>query len=451
MMKRHFLLLALAWCALLPAMGHAADSWQAGVASVIITPDKPVPMAGYATRTRPFERVEHDIYAKAIALRDSEGNRAVLITTDLTGIPRSVADPVCESITKKLKLKREQILISSSHTHSAPLLTLDEATRYPGISEIDGRNLVAYTRSLQDKLLHVAVEAMEILAPAQLAWGMGVAPFAMNRRQPTAHGVVIGVNARGLVDRSVPVLKVMDAEGKVLAALFSYACHNTTLTGSNFSLCGDYAGFAQLHIEQEHPRTVALFMSGCGGDANPYPRGTMKDAQEHGSVLGQEVCRLLEQKLTPITGDLRCAFAEVELPLQSFTREELETMAASGAGYQRSNASQLLALLNEGKTLPAHYTAPVSVWQVGSQLTLVALPGEVVVDYVPLLAERLGPLQLWVAAYCHDVCGYVPSKRVLREGGYECRGLYTAPGFFAPETQDVLVEAVARLDKVGNQ
>src|SRR2546430_16263707 len=106
---------------------HAdADGWKAGLAAAKITPEKPVPMAGYASRTKPFENVAQQIYAKALALEDRQGHRAVLVTTDLIGISRVVAEPVCERIQEKTKLARSQILLSSSHTHSAPTLRLAE-------------------------------------------------------------------------------------------------------------------------------------------------------------------------------------------------------------------------------------------------------------------------------------------------------------------------------------
>ena len=76
------------------------------------------------------------------------------------------------------------------------------------------------------------------------------------------------------------------------------------------------------------------------------------------------------------------------------------------------------------------------------------LSGEVVVDYVPLLEKALGPNQLWLAAYCNDVFGYLPSARVLREGGYETRGLYSGgAGFFDPSAEEVLVRKVRELAK----
>ena len=109
-------------------------------------------------------------------------------------------------------------------------------------------------------------------------------------------------------------------------------------------------------------------------------------------------------------------------------------------------AAQMLRLLDEGKELPRSYRCPLSVWQFGEDLTLVSLSGEVVADYVPLIQDALGPLNLWIAAYCNDVFGYVPTAKTLQEGGYETRGMiYGAVGLFAPETQDVLVGKVREL------
>jgi hypothetical protein len=106
----------------------------------------------------------------------------------------------------------------------------------------------------------------------------------------------------------------------------------------------------------------------------------------------------------------------------------------------------MLAQLKRGEALPTNYRALVTVWQFGTDLTLVGLPGEVVVDYVRLLEDAVGPLKLWLSAYCNDTFGYLPSARVLREGGYETRGIYHGGiGYFAPEAQDVIVEKVREL------
>ncbi|HEX4646777.1 MAG TPA: neutral/alkaline non-lysosomal ceramidase N-terminal domain-containing protein, partial [Verrucomicrobiae bacterium] len=401
----------------------AADTeWKAGLATVKITPETPVPMAGYASRVKPYTSVAQDIYAKALALEDRQGHRAVLVTTDLIGISRAVANPICERITAKTGLTRHEILLSSSHVHSAPVLKLEESAE-SGIAPEDNRNLVAYTRKLQDQLVDLAAQALSRLEPARLSWSSGIAHFAMNRREFTPRGVILGANPRGLVDRSVPVLRIDSPDGKLRAVLFGYACHNTTLTQTNYSLSGDYAGFAQAWVQEQNPEAQAMFMIGCGGDADPYPRGTMENARENGAALGREVCRVLAGRQRPVNGPLTCVFDQASRPLQSFSRAELEKMT-NGPSWQTGNAKAMLAQLNRGETLASAYECPVAVWQFGNDLTLVAMSGEVVVDYVPLLEQALGPLQLWPVAYCNDVFGYVPSARVLKEGGYECRGLY---------------------------
>src|SRR4029077_6589048 len=109
-------------------------------------------------------------------------------------------------------------------------------------------------------------------------------------------------------------------------------------------------------------------------------------------------------------------------------------------------AAQMAAMLERGEKLSTHYPCPLSVWQFGRDLTLVGLSGEVVVDYVTLLEKALGPNDLWIAAYCHDVFGYLPSAHVLAEGGYETRGLYSGgAGFFDPTAEEVLVKKVREL------
>ncbi|HXG10083.1 MAG TPA: neutral/alkaline non-lysosomal ceramidase N-terminal domain-containing protein [Gemmataceae bacterium] len=443
----------LAFLVVASALGAAELEWKIGLARVKITPERPIFLAGYAARNKPFEKVESDLYVKALALEDRAGQRGVIVTSDLIGFSAAVAEPICERLREKAGLKREQILLNSSHTHTGPALSLNPSAR-DSMSAGDAQRTVEYTRQLQDKVVEVVLRALEKMEPARLSRGSGVVHFVMNRREFTPGGVILGNNPRGLADRSVPVLRGDTPEGKPLVVLFGAAAHNTTLTPQHYIICGDYAGFAQSHIEERYPGMQAMFLLGCAGDANPYPRGTLELSREHGASLGKEVCRVLEGKLEPVRGPLRIAFDRVELPLQPPPpREQLERWAKQGPSYRQPLARQMLAALDKGQKLPDRYTCPVTVWQFGPDLTLVGLPGEVVVDYVILLEKALGPNRLWVAGYCNDVFGYLPSARVLAEGGYETRGLTSGgTGLFAPNAQDVLVEKVRELaQKAGRE
>lgn len=431
----------------------AEPEWRVGLAQVKITPERPIPMAGYAARTKPFERVAADLFVKALALEDREGHRGVVVTSDLIGFSRVVAEPICERITQKTGLKREQVLLNSSHTHAGPQLSLKVQPR-PGKDNEDALRVVEYTRELQDKVVEVVAQAVQRLEPARLSWGSGVAHFVMNRREFTLNGIILGANPRGLADRSVPVLRIDGPDGKLRAVLFGAGAHNTTLTGDNSVIAGDYAGFAQSLIQERHPGVQAMFMLGCAGDANPYPRGTLELAQKHGATLGEEVCRVLQGKLRPVNGPLHLAFTRADLPLQtSLSREDLQKLAADRRDSKSVGAAAMLAMLDRGEKPSTHYTCPLTVWQFGRDLTLVGLAGEVVVDYVAMLEKALGPNQLWVAGYCNDVFGYLPSARVLAEGGYETRGLGSGgAGFFDPRAEAVVVQNVRELArKVGRK
>jgi hypothetical protein len=358
---------------------------------------------------------------------------------------------VCERIAAKSGLKREQILLSSSHIHTGPALGLDSKAR-EGIPAGDLLRTVEYTKQLQDKLVEVILRSLEKHEPARLTWGSGVANFVMNRREFTPNGVILGVNARGPADRSVPVLRIDDLDGKPKAVLFGAGTHNTTLTDSCYEVCGDYAGFAQSYVQEQLPGVQAMFILGCAGDSNPYPRGTMKISREHGETLGKEVCRVLGTKLQPVRGPLALAYGKADLPLQEMPpRVELEKRAAAKGGTDAWLARTMLGMMDRGEKPGKNYSAPIGVWQFGKDLTLVGLSGEVVVDYIGMLEKALGPNRLWVSAYCNDVFGYVPSARVLSEGGYETRGLYVGGvGLFDAKAQDVLVAKVRELaEKAG--
>ena len=335
-------------------------TWKVGLARVKITPQRPVALLGYGDRTGPFESVAADIYAKAMALEDQRGRRAVLVTADLVGFQAAVVtDEVCRRISEKTGLERRQLLFNASHCHTGPLVSLDPHPRansvaHPPLSPDDVRETVAYTQQLRSQLVDVVRDALADLQPAQLAWGTGQIGFPMNRRLPQDVRVVMADNPAGPTDRSVPVMRVQAADGRLLAVLFGCACHNTTLTGRDNVIAGDYAGFAQEMIERDHGKAMALFMSGCGADANPSPRGSMELARQHGEALAREVGRVLAGELTTVTGDLVTTLRYVELPLQQLSREEITARRqvafgrsgdgaadARGVGPRRTTSDQL--------------------------------------------------------------------------------------------------------------
>jgi len=465
-MKPYCRIFALAFAAVtlicvgqLPDTANGDDAhqptWKAGVARAVITPEQPMWMAGYASRRMPSDGKIHDLFAKAVALEDAVGTKQVIITLDLISVPRPIRDWLETQVSDQFQLPAASLLINCSHTHCGPEIRTTDAS-LEGVEEERARQTTAYVVKLQATLLGLVRTAIEDLSPAEISYCHARAGFAMNRRTFTNDGVRNFPNPDGPVDHDVPVLHVNRTAGKLDALLFGYACHNTTL--GVYQFCGDYAGFAQQYLEEDHQDTVALFMIGCGGDQNPYPRRTVELAQRHGRSLATAVEAALETQAKPLAGKLRAAYEMVTLDYAPIpTREQIVKLAASENQYDRAWGQRLLSQFQRNGRLLSEYDCPVQVVHFGDGLTMVALPGETVVDYSLRLKSELrgdakeGPA-IWVAGYSNDVFAYIPSRRVLEEGGYEAGGAMrymtttVQPGPFAVSVEERIIKQVHRLN-----
>jgi neutral ceramidase len=409
------ILLLLAW-ALVPA--QAAGGLKAGVGKAVITPAQDMWLAGYAARTAPSDGKIHDLYAKALAFEDETGARSVILTTDLLGLPRSFVSGLAREAQSRFELPRERLIVAFSHTHSGPVIGGDRLFEMYGLDEEQSRRAKEYTASLPVLLLKAMEDALSDLEPCRIEWGKGRAGFATNRRVYTVHGMSGGANPIGPVDHDVPVLKISRGDGSIKAVLHGYACHNTTLSGQQF--CGDYSGFSQQYIEDRLPGAAALFVAGCGGDANPLPRGKVEQARQYGEELGAAVLGVVRQKLLEVRGPIVARFEEIPLAFSDPPpRSEIEKKLDHPNVYEQRRARRLLQTMDEEGELPAKYPYAVQFWRIGDSLQMPVLAGEVVVDYALQLKHDLGREHTWVIAYANDFVAYIPSIRVLREGGYE--------------------------------
>lgn len=434
------------------SLAAAADTtWKAGAASVKITPEETMWMAGYAARTHPTDSKLTELWAKALVLEDGDGHRGVVVTLDLVGIDRTLSVALCDSLNEQYGLTRDQIVISCSHTHSGPVVGLNLGPlHYLLLDESQQQGVDAWVATFQRRVVAMVGEAIGKLAPSEVTSGSGTAMFTVNRRENPAATVLERRTAgklQGPSDYDVPVLAVRDAEKKLTAILFGYACHATTLKGYEWS--GDYPGFAQIDLENEHPGCVAMFFAGCGADQNPLPRGTVDLARHYGERLATAVDTVLMTKqMQPVEGSLRTTYAEIDLPLDTLpTREEMELNLKSSNRYEVARASMLLEQIDGGVPLSQTYPYPVSTWSIGDDVQLVTLGGEVVVDYANRLKSELAGTQTWVAGYANDVMAYIPSRRVLREGGYEGGGAmvyYGLPTVWSPTIENDIVKEVHR-------
>jgi neutral ceramidase len=420
---------------------------MAGTAAIDITPEKGLWMAGFARRRHAAQGTALPLKAKALALRYGNARPAVLVTTDLLGLTAGLTEAVAREVRKRTGIPRSQLLFSASHTHCGPVIDEQLAVAYD-LSPEQWRGIRTYTAALEKQLVDVVTTAASTLRSATVAFGRGEVGFARNRR--------VQFSPDGPVDHSIPILRVNDTEEGLRAVVFGYACHNTTLQDQFVEYHGDYAGVAQAELERRHPGATALFVTGCGADANPNPRGTLALVEAHGRALADAVDRTLP-RAAPLAPGLRTSFATVTLPYEP---ADVRTRWRAGLDiedvYLRRYDALIQSIAARNGRLPAAQAAPVQVWQfggrpestAGSALTLIALGGEPVVDYALRFAREYPDRKLWAAGYSNDVFGYLPSRRIREEGGYEgadAMVYYGRPGPFTPDVEERIVREVRRL------
>jgi putative membrane-bound dehydrogenase-like protein len=418
------------------AADESAAGWHVGLAKIDITPKTPIRLNGFGFRRTESEGVRERIWARAIAFDDGAGEPALLIAVDILGIPADIWAEVARRLEKKAGLKAGRLAITATHTHTGPMLRGANTTLFGvPIPKEHLEHIGQYTDAFLDQLEKVGLEALGKRKPARLSWGMGKVGFAANRR-----------TKGGPVDHDLPMLVVRDPQGKLQAVYVSYACHCVTLSDNTIS--GDWAGYAAQAIEKDVLGAMALVSIGCGADANPSSgvTGAKGDiAARQGKEIADEVRRMLGGFLAPVAGTLETRLKQLELPLAKLpTKEEWEARAQrkDAVGH---HARVQLEKLARNEALPTKIDYSIQSWLLGDALAMVFLPGEVVVDYALGLKRELDGRRLWINAYANEAPCYIPSERVLREGGYEggdAMIYYDIPARFKPGLEQPIIDTV---------
>ncbi|MYA76289.1 MAG: hypothetical protein F4014_12885 [Gemmatimonadetes bacterium] len=408
----------------------------AGVAEIDITPDYPVRLSGYGARREETAKIKSSLYARALAIGTERP--VLMLALDNCGVTDSMMASVARELGQRAGLKRERIVLCYTHTHNAPMLSgaapMLFSTDIPAAHQ---RHIDRYTGEVTGRLVEVGLRALSDRKPSRLSYSEGHAGFAVNRRAQI-----------GPVDHVMPMIRVDDPEGNLRAVWVSYACHCTTFGPADNFMCGDWAGFATERIMRNHPGAVALVTIGCAANANPFPRTGLSFSRRHGGDIAWEVDRLLGIPGRPLTGRIRCRLVHASLPYDTIPSREAWTAAAEEAGATGYHARKWIARMDHGETVPDALGYPVQGWSFGDELAIVFLAGEVVADYAFRLRRMYDPAKLWIGAYANDFPGYIPSRRIWKEGGYEggdANVYFGLPNRFAGDVEERVVEAAQRV------
>ncbi len=459
----------------LPSVG----SLRVGVAEVDITPPLGFPMAGYY-HERLAEGMIDPLKAKAIVFRDGD-TAAALVVCDLIGIATDLSREVRQRAAEKTGIPASHIVISATHSHTAPDYMKELWLNLGGVRQDPTR--AAYVEKLIAGPVDAIVNAHAAAQPVVLACGAAVQqiPVAFNRRFVMRDGSVRTwqnlanpevVRAAGPIDAEIGLLAIRDPETDAMRGVLSnFALHLDTVGGMKWS--ADYPMFIEQTLRQAAgPELISIFGTGCCGDINHADPSTpvRNKADFIGGSLGDSIARQLDQ--LPLLGDttLFVKSREVQLPLQDATQEEvahaIEIVAAAArkeqvdflehvTAYKKlildqfrhrepfANTSEHItwglsrSLAGIGETLPAD----VTVMTIGHDVAIVCLPGEVFVE-LGLAIKQGSPFRTTLIVELSNAVEtiYVPHRAAHAGGSYEVTNSSLQPG-----SGELLVETALSL------
>ncbi len=449
-----------------------------GVAETDITPPTGFPMAGYY-HERLATGTADPLKAKAIVFH-SAGERAALVTCDLIGISADLSAEVRRRAADQTGIPATHIVLAATHSHTAPDYTPDLVDYLGDESEQREQRYAA-------RLIGGIVESIRVASaqaqPVQVLAGTArqEVPIAFNRRFVTRDGSVRTwmrlddpnvVRAAGPIDPEVGVLLVRSAASdQPLGVLSNFALHLDTRGGTLWS--ADYPYHVELAVRQSlGAGVISLFGNGCCGDINHVdPQAAAVNKTDRiGQLLGETVTQGLSTVAAVAQPVLRVRTAQVQLPLQDITPEDVARARPLVADAKAGKEVEFFTLVTAYKTLVldhlrhgpqhsaagetiswgrsriwagigSHLPADVQVIALGQDVAIVCLPGEVFVD-LGLAIKRASPFRTTlVIELCNCVeTIYIPPRVAYAVGSYEVTNSAVQPG-----TGELLAETAVRL------
>ncbi len=371
---------------------------KAGFSMADITPSIPVKLYGYASRKTYSEGVHDPLTARAVVF-ESNGKKILFVSTDIGSYPRDVFPVFQRAIMDRYGLKESEIFLSTIHSHSSPVLSLNPQTGDP--------NNIQYTKSFQDKLLALVGGAIKNMKPVNIGAGKGSSPVGANRREMMPDGsITLGRNPNGITDKEVLVLKISDTDGKPVGALYDYATHSTSLGPSNMLISGDVLGLSAQFTEKILGKDVVTpVFAGASGNIDPWYRvlpsfnnepGWVPEPVLLGTLLGEEVVHVF-RKIKDIDnpGEIVSDFEVLECPAKITAENK--------------------ALPDTPATVPVNIT----VARIGNDIAFVAFSVEMLTE-IGMEIKAGSPFRnTFVITHCNGASGYLVPEELYKEGGYE--------------------------------
>ncbi len=462
-MRNHakLVLAAAAVAAVSGAQAGGANAFRAGAYAIDITPTKfPVIVNGMFLE-RIAEKAYDRIYARCLVMDDGAARVAVVVV-DSCMMPRDLLDRAKEMAQTRTGIPAERMLISATHTHSAPAAMACLGTD----ADPD------YVKFLPGRIAEGITKAAQHLTPARAGWAvvddfehthcrrwifrpdkMRADPFGAVTVRANMHPGYQNPDAiapSGPVDPAISLLSIQSPEGKPLALLANYSMH---YFGSPF-VSSDYYGLFAANIAKRigvgsgNGPFVAMMSQGTSGDqmwmnyGKPKADVTLEAYAQAVTDVAYRAYQQIEYR-SPVT----LAMAEAKLSLRrrvpdgqrlAWARELLAQMRGAKPRNQPEVYAREQNFLHEDPVRELKLQA----LRVGD-LGITAIPNEVFA-ITGLKLKVKSPLQpTFNIELANGAEGYIPPPEQHRLGGYTTWPARTAA--LEVEAEPRIVEALLTL------
>ena len=454
------LLITLSGLTIGQAVNAQQSTLKSGMVQIEITPTE----VGYPHYRGPSTGAHDPLFAKAVVFQQQE-EKVALVVGDLLWVERDLSVKARMRIEAETGIPFQNIIIAGTHSHTSPayhpnIRELTGTLRPPFDQRLDTGKEDSYPQDLEDGIVNAVVKAYEQREEVVMeVFGEEVNDLAFNRRFIMKNGKLItnpGIGnpsireTEGPTDRELAVVMIQRKKDKhPIGSVSNFSLHADTFGGTAFS--GDYPGFLANNLQKNfHKDFVSLFAAGACGNINHIDvSGTkemIKSSSEIGEILSSAIIKN-RNKFQEINGtNLKATSKVIYAPIQHFTKEELEwAMQEAGtpplyeetAFLERRRRLKIRSLERMRRTeavppaigdQPWRIPLEVQVFQIGEDLAIVGLPGEVFVDLGLAIKENSPYKNTIVVELTHSHIAYVPTQEAFTRGGYETINSRLAPG-----------------------
>lgn len=427
-----------------------------GTAKEIITPNIKTSLMGMGDVFGiPFTKINDDIYVRTLVLKDKDENTVVLCTFDLLFHDNSLTDRLREYVGQKYGVPYKNLHVNYSHTHYAPAVKGYDITYHK--EEYENFVFERTCASVDRAFLNTCKGTVKF-AKVEGDWNI-------SRRKMVDGKCLFAPNPDGERDPYIYMLKFEDEEGKLRGILMNFACHpSNILHNLGTIISSEYPGRLCQKIEAEFYGCGALFVQGFGADSKlkkgvkngEFLQITFKECDEVASSMASSVKETImnESVWEKLNVNLGCTVFKLELPLEPYPlryyQNEQKINTENGCELLKTDADYVIENYDK---LPEVLTLDCAVIKINEKFYIYIMPGEPGINIQTVLREDNPDIKLLCFGY-NDSIAYVPSDKMIKEGGYEAEESileYRLKGKIKPGVdkiyKDSLKDAIKNLDK----